>query len=312
MTSRILVGYVATDYGRDALNLAIALARGQDIELQVAVVAPQDGPYAGVYPHDRGYASILEEQLGQWLQGALEMIPDDVTAVGQVVRGESEAEGLIQAAEELDCFMIVVGAREGGVLRRYRVGSVAAALLHSSPVPVALAPHGYRQSGPISRITCMFGPKPGAVDVIGLSVQAARRRSAGLRLVSLLLVGNQDEEQLDDSTRAMNLGVLQSVTRYGNERLGETAQEMVEAGTASTQVVTGKTVDYAMDELDWEAEEVAVVGSSRMAARGRLFLGSTAAKMLRSIPVPMVVVPAGYTGLSTHTAEAGPAEEKTP
>lgn len=312
MTRRILVGYVATDYGRDALNLAIALARGQDIELQVAVVAPQDGPYAGVYPHDRGYASILEEQLGQWLQGALEMIPDDVTAVGQVVRGESEAEGLIQAAEELDCFMIVVGAREGGVLRRYRVGSVAAALLHSSPVPVALAPHGYRQSGPISRITCMFGPKPGAVDVIGLSVQAARRRSAGLRLVSLLLVGNQDEEQLDDSTRAMNLGVLQSVTRYGNERLGETAQEMVEAGTASTQVVTGKTVDYAMDELDWEAEEVAVVGSSRMAARGRLFLGSTAAKMLRSIPVPMVVVPAGYTGLSTHTAEAGPAEEKTP
>ena len=125
MTRRILVGYVATEYGRDALNLAVAVAREQDIELHVAMVAPQDGAFAGVYPHDRGYSSILEAQLGQWLQGALELIPDDVAAVGQVVRGESEAEGLIQAAQDLGCSMIVVGAREGGVLRRYRVGSVS-------------------------------------------------------------------------------------------------------------------------------------------------------------------------------------------
>lgn len=292
---RILVGYVATENGRDALNLGIALARGQDAELHVAIVARQDGAYAGVYPRDRGYSSILEAQLGDWLQEAIGRVPEGIPAVGHVVRGESEAEGLIQAAQDLDCYLIVVGAREGGMLRRFRVGSVAAALLHSSPIPVALAPHGYRQPGPISRVTCMFGPKPGAVDVIGLSVEAARSRDAELRLVSLLLVGDQDEEKLGDDTRAMNLGVLYSITRYGNERLSETAQEMVEAGTATTEVVTGRTVDHAMDDLDWTPEEVAVVGSSRLAVRGRMFLGGTASKMLRSIPVPMIVVPAGYS-----------------
>ena len=37
--------------------------------------------------------------------------------------------------------------------------------------------------------------------------------------------------------------------------------------------------------------ELAVVGSSRLARKRRLFLGATAAKMLRELPVPMIVVP---------------------
>jgi nucleotide-binding universal stress UspA family protein len=34
-----------------------------------------------------------------------------------------------------------------------------------------------------------------------------------------------------------------------------------------------------------------LVGSSRLATPKHLFLGSTAAKMLRELPVPMIVVP---------------------
>jgi nucleotide-binding universal stress UspA family protein len=41
----------------------------------------------------------------------------------------------------------------------------------------------------------------------------------------------------------------------------------------------------------WDPEEIVLVGSSRLAATGQLFLGTTAAKMLRELPVPMVVVP---------------------
>ena len=290
---RILVGYVATDYGRDALNLGISLARQGQAELHVVIVAPQDIVYSGIYPHDRGYSSILEEQLGQWLREGLDGVPEDISAVGHVVAGDSEAQALVKAAQELDCAMVVVGAREGGVLSRFRVGSVASALLHSSPVPVALAPHGHQSELGVTRLSCMFGSKPGAGDVIGLSVEAARRREIPIRLVSLLLVGQLDDDEIDEDTRALNLGVLRSVTEYGNGRLGELAQEMVASGAATTQVVAGRTVERAIEDLDWEDGEIAVVGSSRLASRGRMFLGATAAKMLRSIPVPMVVVPAG-------------------
>jgi len=35
-------------------------------------------------------------------------------------------------------------------------------------------------------------------------------------------------------------------------------------------------------------------GSSRLAEKNRIFLGSTANKVLRALPVPMVVVPRDY------------------
>ncbi|HWV50485.1 MAG TPA: universal stress protein, partial [Microbacterium sp.] len=43
--------------------------------------------------------------------------------------------------------------------------------------------------------------------------------------------------------------------------------------------------------LGWLPGEVVLVGSSRLAQPRRLFLGSTAAKMLHELPVPMIVVP---------------------
>ena len=69
---------------------------------------------------------------------------------------------------------------------------------------------------------------------------------------------------------------------------------MLDAGHATTEVASGKDVSTALEKLSWQDGEIAVVGSSRMAVPGRLFLGSTASRMLRLIPVPMIVVPAGY------------------
>ena len=56
-------------------------------------------------------------------------------------------------------------------------------------------------------------------------------------------------------------------------------------------VARGDSIEDAVSQLSWEPGELAVVGSSRLAQPRRLFLGSTAAKMLHELPVPMVVVP---------------------
>ena len=49
-----------------------------------------------------------------------------------------------------------------------------------------------------------------------------------------------------------------------------------------------------MDRLEWEAGEVLLIGSSRLAASRSIFLGSTANRILRALPVPMIVVPSDY------------------
>ena len=56
----ILVGYVATDYGMDALRLGIALAKERNVRLEIVMVAPAQNSFSGVYPHDRGYDEIAK------------------------------------------------------------------------------------------------------------------------------------------------------------------------------------------------------------------------------------------------------------
>ena len=56
-------------------------------------------------------------------------------------------------------------------------------------------------------------------------------------------------------------------------------------------MATGRAIDDAITAIAWDPAEIVFVGSSRLAQPRRLFLGSTAAKMLRELPVPLVVVP---------------------
>ena len=62
----------------------------------------------------------------------------------------------------------------------------------------------------------------------------------------------------------------------------------VEAG-----IVEGRDWEDALDSLPWEDGEVLVVGSSRLGPVARVFLGSNQTKIIRSSPVPVVVIPRG-------------------
>jgi nucleotide-binding universal stress UspA family protein len=148
---RYVVGYTATENGRGAVNLAVALARSQQASLDLVMVQSPDSPYAGTYPpSDRGYERILAEQLDQWLAEGLALVPHDVTAKAHILQAESTAEGLIEAAREFSAAVIVVGAARSSLLRRFSIGSVASALLHAADVPVALAPKGYQRQESIT------------------------------------------------------------------------------------------------------------------------------------------------------------------
>src|SRR3712207_7999955 len=71
----------------------------------------------------------------------------------------------------------------------------------------------------------------------------------------------------------------------------------VEAG-----VVSGRDWEDALDALPWEEGEVLVVGSSRLGPVARVFLGSSSTKIVRSSPVPVVVIP---RGADVHLEDTG-------
>lgn len=291
---RYVVGYTATERGRDALFLAGALARSQGASLDLVIVDPEESPYTAVYPPERTYASLLARQLRDWLEEALALVPADIEARGHIRTADSDARGLIEAAEEFGAGLIVVGAGSNGLFKRFTVGSVANALLHAAGVPVALAPRGYSRLDPVTRITCAVGDRRGAEDVLEVACSAAARRGLPLRLLSLLALDSPGEAAVEEARLhvADRVRKAQALTRGRSEVTGVVAQ--------------GRTIENAVDDLEFDDGEVVIIGSSRLARTNQLFLGTTASKVLRSLPVPMIVVPRNYAPAPTPRTSGEP------
>lgn len=289
---RYIVGYTATPAGADAIALGVRLARSRGAVLDIVLVLHSE-ERATLSPTDPGYERHLSELAAGWLSEAAQMVPAEVTAHQHLVYAESFADGLLETAERLGSDMIIVGAARGGLLGRFTIGSVASSLLHFSHVPVALAPEGARNAKPdagISRVTCAVGTRAGAEALLAAGIQVAESSEVPLRLVSL--VGVDLPGGHDDSV------VLAKGAEHAEAAAARARAALNENAEVTTVVASGDSIEDAVTQLDWDPDEVVLVGSSRLAQPRRLFLGSTAAKMLHELPVPMIVVPRDAAG--TH------------
>jgi nucleotide-binding universal stress UspA family protein len=280
---RFIVGYTDTPAGRDALALGVRLARARGARLEIVMVLAS-GDRPTLTPGAPSYDRHVRELADGWLGKARSRVPEGVEAETHVVYAESLAEGLLDASKRLEGSMIVVGGASDGLRHRYTIGAVPRALLHSAVVPVALAPRGIRklETTGVTRVTCAIGTRPGADRLLDAAVAAASRAQAPLRLLSLVAVdlpaNASDEAQAaaeDHATRVLD---------YATEHLPDGVD-------AEVVIATGSRIEDAVASEAWDPEEIVLVGSSRLAASGHLFLGTTAAKMLRELPVPMIVVP---------------------
>lgn len=285
MSGHIVVGYTATDAGADAVALGSRLAAASGAVLDVIVVLPA-ADRSVITPPDAGYDRYLRTQAAEWLGSAVETIPDAVAHRTHVRYGDSFAEGLETAAAELGASHIVVGAANGGLRGRHRLGTVATELLHSAAFPVVLAPEGSRQvefGTGITRITAAIGTRPGADALLEEAISLATSTGAELRLLSLVTV---------DLPASVDTGVIRIAgAAHADDVLGQAKNALPDHVDADVVSARGDSIEDAVSHLGWEPGELAVVGSSRLAQPRRLFLGSTAAKMLHELPVPMIVVP---------------------
>jgi nucleotide-binding universal stress UspA family protein len=302
VTARLIVGYTATDAGADAVALGTRLAAATGAALDLVLILPGEDRSV-ITPPDASYDRYLQGQAETWLGEAAVSIPADVAHATHVRFADSFAEGLIAAAHELEASLIVVGAANGGRRGRHRLGTVATELLHSSDVPVALAPEGSRrlQVSGVSRITAAIGTRPGASALLEESVALATAAGATLRLLSLVSV---------DLPASVDTGVIRIAgAAHADDVLGKALETLPADVSADVVVARGDSIEDAVANLSWEPGELAVVGSSRLAQPRRLFLGSTAAKMLHELPVPMVVVPRTRATESARAQSRSGAEE---
>ena len=285
MSAPIVVGYTATKTGRDAVAFAARLAAASGAALHVAIVLPAEGRSV-ITPPDASYDRYLREQAERWLADAVASLPDPLVVTRHIRSAESFAVGLIELAGELDASYIVVGAAGGGTRGRHRLGSTTTELLHSSDVPVVLVPRGARKIAAgtgVTRLTVAVGTRPGADALIGEATALAETTGAPVRLLSLLTI--------DLPATADTAAIRIAGSTVADEVLAAAQSSLPERLDAEVVVARGDSIEDAVGGLDWQPGEVLLVGSSRLAQPRRLFLGSTAAKMLHEVPVPVIVVP---------------------
>jgi nucleotide-binding universal stress UspA family protein len=284
---RYVVGYGPRQSGVDGVNLAATLARSSGATLDLVAVLPSDAPTFHMYSPDDAFNAEVEEQGREWLEDGLAHVPDEVHAEGHVRRADSITQGLLDAATDSDrgeAGLIVVGTYHRVRSGRFGLGSLADALVHASAVPVALAPAGYQGHPSVTRITCAIGMQPGAEHVLDTAIRLAADWKVPLRLMSLVAVGEEGSEDR---------------RREWTQRAEQHAATLVDRATAAlgadcpvTSVVGhGQSLEEAVHGLDFSESEVVLIGSSRLAQPRRLFLGHSASKIMRAVPVPMIVLP---------------------
>ncbi|PYI67850.1 universal stress protein UspA [Arthrobacter livingstonensis] len=267
---KYVVGYRPDERGADAIALAGVIAKTQGAELHLV----------NVVHGSRENDPAAKKQ-------ALALVPNMVTATYSTRTAESFADGLIATAKEDNAALIVVGAASNGLFKRFTLGSVANGLLHASPIPVALAPRGYNRRDPLTRLTVMTGVREGWQAVLDVGTTAAGRRNVPLRLVSLVEIDQLEQENFDLDH------ALSPARQHANTVLAEAASKLP-ADKVTVTLAHGRNIEEAVDGIGWKSGELVVVGSSRLAENHKIFLGSTANKILRSLPVPMVVVPRDF------------------
>jgi nucleotide-binding universal stress UspA family protein len=286
-TMKIVVGYLATPGGIDALALGARIARTfGDTELEiVTVLPPRRLPALGGAPAH--YDDLIQQHADNWLSEALGTVAGDVSARTHTVFSDSFAGGLITEVARLQADLLVVGGAGGGLAGRHSLGTVVNELLHSSPVPVAVAPRGLSESRVqrVREVTCALGERAGTDLLLDTAVRGSAAAGTPLRLVSLVAL-DPGLGSRDDQAEVHRLALA-----HARAMLEAAKRKLPEGFPVTAALADGDSVEDAVSKLTWHDGDLIMVGSSRLSVPRRLFLGSTAAKMLRVLDVPMVVVP---------------------
>jgi nucleotide-binding universal stress UspA family protein len=288
----VLVALTPGERGTAALHLGTMMARSAQERVAVATVVPTPWP-PSPFPGEAEYLRYAQRSAEQALSRARAQLGDELAADFVVHHSRSVSSGLLELASQRDASLVVLGSSSTGLLGRVGLSGVAERILHSTHVPVMLAPRGFVASGTrVTRVTVAFGPADERSNLLHRAAALADSLGATLRVATFAsrplatLAGGMEESAED------------LVVRQWGQQLAAMIDASLAAdsgdGALATQVDTvlgqGSSFADAVGAVPWAAGDLLVVGSSSSAISSFL-LGSHASKIVRNSPVPVYLMP---------------------
>lgn len=291
----LLLGYSPHPEDLGALDLACQLARSDGESVHAVTVVPQVWPTVVAGHTDREFEAWAAETGAECAAEAATHLSahDDVPAETSWVSGRSVPQALLDRAATIGAALVVVGSGDDVAHGQVGITSKTDRLLHSSDVPIGIAPRGY-QAGPgarITRITVAFRGDDATWSLLHNVAQIARRTGASIRVVTFAIRSRPMYPRRVSGAEDM---VHEAWVQQAREEQAKAAEHLRTLGftddTLMLAVAEGRSWGGAMDALDWGRGDVLVVGSSSTHRLSQVFLGSSAAKVVRHSPVPVIVV----------------------
>ncbi|BBZ32074.1 universal stress protein [Mycolicibacterium confluentis] len=293
----IIAAFSAAGHAPAPLHLAAQFARCTGERVVAAAVVEGYWPRS-LDPLEGDYLDYVGVQALRSLRALVDTLPEDLDVWAMVHQATSVPAGLSELVAEMNADMVVVGSSSSGLGGRIALGSVTDRLVHTAAVPVAIAPRGYPpQSAGIERLTVAYGGQADEVGLVATTAELAERWSVSLRIASFtvrpvaMLAGSIE-------TSAEGLVVDQWARRTQENIAAQLQTVRSGVGVLAAEVVIGAGVTWrdAVEDVEWNAGDVLVLGSGAAGPAAQVFLGSAAARILRHAPVPTMIVPRRTAG----------------
>ncbi|HTU95200.1 MAG TPA: universal stress protein [Solirubrobacteraceae bacterium] len=292
MFDKVVVGVDGRAGGRDAIALALQLARGPGrlvlaniYGTATAGIPAQRTPASHAQAHHLVTAARLEHELN---------------CATSVRRDAEPGRGLHRLAEHQHADLLVVGSSHRAGLGRILLGDDTLAALHGAPCAVAIAPRGYVFANPRwETIGVGDDGSPESALAMETARELARVHRAQIRTLSVVpLQSPEDCEAPPDWTDATADRVRIEQSRL--DAIGDIAGEAVYGDPATELARLARSVDLL------------IVGSRGQGPVGRFVNGSVSTHLSRRAACPLLVLPRRLSAAESPASDAPSQDLRVP
>lgn len=295
---RILVPTDFSDLAADALRFAVPFARETGARLDLLHVvppfslppeaSPRPGEWRRVEERQRRGAGVRLRRLA-----AAEVRPP--MRAGTLVQAGEPAGVIVSAAGRLRSDLVVISTHGHTGLKRFLLGSTVEAVVRRAPCPVltvrrrVLARGGTPQTPPSDRINRILV----AVDFTASSQRMLEYAAAFARrfTASLLLLHVVDHISVPTRLAYMASRLQLVVLERGLSHLAGLVRRLVPGDLKAEQLVcAGAPYDVILRTARRQRVDLILIATRGPAGFRQFFLGSTAGRVVRHAPCPVLVV----------------------
>jgi nucleotide-binding universal stress UspA family protein len=263
------------------------------------VTGGYDAVMDALYDTHADLRAVARAAAAEAADAACEVLEPHVPAVTKrvVPDGRGAWQVILDAADEVDAGVIVVGAVDRGGERAGTLGREARALAHRTRRPLLVLPAEATPARASAPALFAYDGSPPATNAVGVAAQLLRQRPAvvatawmtAAQAVAVAMLAVPDEvarkgaEGLDTASR----NAARASAHEGAQLLGERGWQCHSAQLQAARKASTAIID-AGDDPDAAVNVTGTRGRSRVAAT---LLGSTAEEILRHAERPVLLVP---------------------